>query len=231
MAAPYPAFGAPWCEDLAVASLSIRSVASANELSDLFNKLADWFPREWTEERRNSRFQRLGDRWPADRSLMLAAEDTDGRVVGGALGFRGRPDDDDPAHVTLRVIAVAPPLRRQGVGALLVAEFETQATVLGAREIGLGGSGAVPFYVELGYRPTLWFTFDGPAEAQEALARVVERAPWARARCHGNQVQTTLRVPVADKDKETLAVATQTSGILVMTKELNRDWPMAPTAS
>jgi GNAT superfamily N-acetyltransferase len=92
----------------------------------------------------------LARRFPADRSLMLVAEDQ-GHIVGGALAFRTAPAS--PAGgVTLRLIGLAPAHRGKGLGRRLLEEVEAAAGRLGASEISLGASGPERgFYLRLGY--------------------------------------------------------------------------------
>jgi GNAT superfamily N-acetyltransferase len=92
----------------------------------------------------------LARRFPADRPLMLLAEDQ-GRIVGGALAFRTHPAS--PASgVTLHIIGLAPTYRGKGLGRRLLQQVETAAIRLGAVEISLGASGPERgFYLRMGY--------------------------------------------------------------------------------
>jgi GNAT superfamily N-acetyltransferase len=126
----------------------IRPVASVQELGQAFDLIGAQLPQQLT--RQDRRFADLARRFPADRSLMLVAEDR-GRIVGGALAFR--TSTASPASgVTLRLIALAPAHRGRGLGRRLLQRLELAAMRLGAREISLGASGAERgFYLRMGY--------------------------------------------------------------------------------
>jgi GNAT superfamily N-acetyltransferase len=100
--------------------------------------------------RHDRRLAELARRFPADRPLMLLAEDQ-GHIVGGALAFR--TDPASPAGgVTLRIIGLAPAHRGKGLGRRLLKEVEAAAIRLGASEISLGASGTERgFYLRMGY--------------------------------------------------------------------------------
>lgn len=126
----------------------IRPVASLQELAQVFVLAGAQLPLPLT--RHDRRLAELARRFPADRPLMLLAEDQ-GRIVGGALAFR-----TDPASraggVTLRIIGLAPAYRGKGLGRRLLQEVEAAARRLGALEISLGASGPERgFYLRMGY--------------------------------------------------------------------------------
>jgi GNAT superfamily N-acetyltransferase len=127
----------------------VRPVASLQELAEAFDLIAAQLPRRLTHHDR--RFADLACRFPADRALMLVAEDR-GRIVGGALAFRTDPAAPAGSGVTLRLVAVAPPHRGVGLGRRLVERVEAAAVRLGAREVSLGADDAARgFYLRLGY--------------------------------------------------------------------------------
>ncbi|GAA2759333.1 GNAT family N-acetyltransferase [Actinopolymorpha rutila] len=126
----------------------IRSVESEQELVGAFDVLGAQFPKPFTHEDR--RFADLARRFPQDASMMLVVEDG-GRLVGGALAFRGG-EAGPGCDVTLRIIALVPEHRGRGIGRRLVERVEQEATRLGVRGIGLGADEAVGFYQHLGYR-------------------------------------------------------------------------------
>jgi GNAT superfamily N-acetyltransferase len=135
------------CYELAMRYV-IRPVASLQELARVFDLVGAQLPQRLTH--RDWRFAELARRFPADRSLMVVAEDQ-GRIVGGALAFR-----TDPASlacgVTLRLIAVTPAYRGKGLGRRLLEEVEAAAIQLGTSEISLGASDAERgFYLPMGY--------------------------------------------------------------------------------
>ena len=126
----------------------IRPVASLQELARVFDLVGAQLPQPLT--RRDRRLAELAGRFPADRPLMLLAEDQ-GRIVGGALAFR--TDPCSPAGgVTLRLIGLAATHRGKGLGRRLLQQVEAAAIRLGAVEISLGASGQERgFYVRMGY--------------------------------------------------------------------------------
>jgi GNAT superfamily N-acetyltransferase len=126
----------------------IRPVGSLQELARVFDLAGAQLPQPLT--RQDRRFTELARRFPADRPLMLLAEDQ-GRIVGGALAFR--TDPDSPAGgVTLRLVAVTPAYRGKGLGRRLLQQVEAAAIRLGTFEISLGASDAARgFYLHLGY--------------------------------------------------------------------------------
>jgi GNAT superfamily N-acetyltransferase len=126
----------------------IRPVASLQELAQVFDLAGTQLPQPLT--RHDRRLAELARRFPADRPLMLLAEDQ-GRIVGGALAFR--TDPSSPAGgVTLRLIGLAPAHRGKGLGRRLLQQVEAAAIRLGASQISLGASGTERgFYQRMGY--------------------------------------------------------------------------------
>jgi GNAT superfamily N-acetyltransferase len=95
----------------------IRPVASLQELAQVFDLAGAQLPQRLT--RQDRRLVELARRFPADRTLMLVAQDQGG-IVGGALAFR--TDPASPAcGVTLRLIGLAPAHRGKGLGRRLLA--------------------------------------------------------------------------------------------------------------
>lgn len=79
----------------------------------------------------------------------LAIDTATARVVGCVLAL---PDRDDPTHVKLLQMAVAPDLAGQGVGARLVRELERRVREEGAVEVHMHARlTARGFYEKLGY--------------------------------------------------------------------------------
>ncbi|SRR6266498_1972829 len=135
------------CYELAMRYV-IRPVASLQELTQVFDLVGAQLPQPLT--RRDRRFAELARRFPTDRSLMLVAEDQ-GRIVGGALAFRTDPASPG-CGATLRLIAVTPAYRGNGLGRRLLDEVEAAVIQLGTSEISLGASDAERgFYLRLGY--------------------------------------------------------------------------------
>jgi GNAT superfamily N-acetyltransferase len=126
----------------------IRPVESMEELTTTFDVVGAQFVPAITHEDR--RFQDLARRFPEDRPLMLLveeveAQDSTGRIVGGALAFGER-------GITLRAIGLEPRVRRQGLGRQLIERLELEAIRRGATGINLGASDdSKGFYARLGY--------------------------------------------------------------------------------
>ncbi|MGW0231210.1 GNAT family N-acetyltransferase [Actinopolymorpha singaporensis] len=165
---------------------AIRPVESELELVEAFDVMGAQFPKPLTHEDRH--FTDLARRFPQDRSMMLVVED-EGRLVGGALAFRGG-EADPGCDVTLRIIALVPEHRRRGLGRRLVERIEQEATRLGVRGIGLGADEAVGFYRRLGYRGKGGMykalplsSHDDPGSRRRALEELRERR---RARLQGH---------------------------------------------
>lgn len=127
----------------------IRYVESPQELIEAFDLMGAQFTPPLTHDDRQ--FSDLARRFPHDRSMMLVVEH-EGRIVGGALAFGSGPEPDPDSDVTLRIIALVPGHRGQGLGRRLVERIEWEAANLGARGIGLGAQEAIGFYRHLGYR-------------------------------------------------------------------------------
>lgn len=121
-------------------SYTIRRVKSLEELREALDVLgAQFSPPIQLEDRR---FQQLLRAFKTDRPLMLIVL-KDGRIVGGALGFKS----------TLRVIALETEERGKGLGRRLLETFEIAAMQRGLSGVGLGtGDTAKGFYLRLGYR-------------------------------------------------------------------------------
>ena len=126
----------------------LRPVASLDELARTLDVIgAQMIPRLTRHDRR---FGELARRFPDDRPLMLVAEDQ-GRIVGGALGFR--KVRHGASGVTLRMIGLEPSARGQGLGRRLMQRLELAAGLLDAPAINLGGASAASkrFYERMGY--------------------------------------------------------------------------------
>lgn len=134
------------CYELTMRYL-IRPVASPQELAQVFDLVGAQLPQSLTRDDR--RLAELARRFPADRPLMLVAEDQ-GRIVGGALAFR--TDPCSPAGgVRLRLVGLAREHRGKGLGRRLLQQVEAAAIRLGAVEISLGPSGPERgFYLRMG---------------------------------------------------------------------------------
>lgn len=95
-------------------------------------------------------FREWYDQYP--ELLLGAYEGTeDETLVGYCLGVTGHEE----GGVELKGIAVTESSRRQGIGSLLLAQFESNAAELGIDHIGLGSAGGYvdEFYIENGYEP------------------------------------------------------------------------------
>jgi GNAT superfamily N-acetyltransferase len=146
----------------------IRSVESPQELVEAFDLMGAQFTPPLTHDDR--RFSDLARRYSEDRSMMLLVEH-EGRVIGGALAFRRGQESGPDSDVTLRIIALAPPHRGRGLGRRLVERVEQEATMLGARGIGLGADDAVGFYHHLGYRGKSGLRKDLPLSSAHRVPR------------------------------------------------------------
>jgi GNAT superfamily N-acetyltransferase len=82
--------------------------------------------------------------------LLLVAE-TDGAVSGYVLGFVHPAFYANGRVGWVEEIAVREDLRREGIGASLMAEFERAARDRGARLVALATRRASSFYLALGY--------------------------------------------------------------------------------
>lgn len=107
--------------------------------------------RSWWDER-PPRIERLWFRqFPR---TALVGETADGRPVALAIGFAGDPD---APRAAVYVVAVAPDIRRRGVGRGILAALETRLAAGGASAaeavIWPGNRGAVRFLVAVGYEP------------------------------------------------------------------------------
>jgi GNAT superfamily N-acetyltransferase len=89
----------------------------------------------------------------ASEAFVLVA-DVGGRVGGYLLGFTHLTFYANGPVAWVEEIAVQPQLRRQRLGALLMAEFEGQATAAGAALIALATRRAASFYDAIGYEPS-----------------------------------------------------------------------------
>lgn len=127
----------------------IRCVESLQVLVEAFDLMGAQFTPPLTHADR--RFSDLARRFPEDRSMMLVVEH-EGGIVGGAFAFRTGQEPGPDSDVTLRIIALVPPHRGQGLGRRLVERVEQEATAVGARGISLGADEAVGFYHHVGYR-------------------------------------------------------------------------------
>jgi N-acetylglutamate synthase-like GNAT family acetyltransferase len=86
----------------------------------------------------------------ADEAFVLVA-DVGGRVGGYLLGFTHLTFYANGPVAWVEEIAVQSQLRRQRLGALLMAEFESRATAAGAALVALATRRAASFYDAIGY--------------------------------------------------------------------------------
>src|SRR4051812_2200209 len=142
-------------------AITIRSVDSLDELTTAFDLAGAQFepPIDHRDERR---FGDLAAVFPAQRDLLLIAEDGD-TTVGAALGFT-----NDGTSATLRLLAVDEAHRRRGVGAELLRAFERGVRRAGAATVNLGADEAVGFYVRHGYQTLFLFQWVYDASLYEA---------------------------------------------------------------
>jgi GNAT superfamily N-acetyltransferase len=86
----------------------------------------------------------------ADHVLLLVAT-VDDRVGGYALGFTHPTFFANGPVAWLEELAVDAELRRQGIGALLVEEFERRVGAAGVALVALATRRAADFYESIGY--------------------------------------------------------------------------------
>jgi DNA-binding transcriptional MerR regulator/ribosomal protein S18 acetylase RimI-like enzyme len=158
-------FGASIPKEPAMAVI-IRPVDSPAELVTAFDVAgAQTDP---AVDHTDRRFADLEAAYPGERELLLVAEET-GSVVGAAMGFTSPWPE-----VTMRILAVAPDRRGQGIGRALLRAFEASALRLGATRISLGADAEAGFYIRHGYQTMLllqWAYDPGNFDAEvEALA-------------------------------------------------------------
>ena len=96
-------------------------------------------------------FSRVFSELLASPQAHLAVAEADRQLVGYILGF-----DHDTFFANGRVawveeIMVGELFRRQGIGQLLMQEFETWAAQRGSKLVGLATRRAAPFYRAIGY--------------------------------------------------------------------------------
>lgn len=149
----------------------IRQVTSLEELRRVFDLIgAQATPTISHEDRR---FTELARRFPEDRSLMLVAENPEGRTVGGLLACRRG------SGVTPRAIALEHGVPRDELMTRLLKTLEIEARRLGADEIFEGGVGNNrSLYERLGYlrrNPMTRRLLPLPGRAREALLRRLAR--------------------------------------------------------
>jgi Acetyltransferase (GNAT) family len=94
------------------------------------------------------------------------------REVGGALGFR-----ESPTNAILRVLALVPEARGDGLGRELLGVFEETAARAGVTSIALGAGQAAGFYVRCGWTPLLLLQWVRDLNSFEAEAEAVLAGP------------------------------------------------------
>jgi len=90
------------------------------------------------------------------------------------------------SEVTLRILAVAPGRRRQGIGRALLWAFEASALRSGAARISLGADAEAGFYIRHGYQTMLllqWGYDPGrfDAEVEALTAGPLKEMTWHRS--------------------------------------------------
>lgn len=105
-------------------------MATPDELAAACDVIGAQFSPPITAEDR--RFTDLARRFNGDQPMMLVV--CTPIVEGGALAFRS-----DNGDTTLRIIGLAPHLRRRGLGRRLVERIVEEATGLGSPSITVGG--------------------------------------------------------------------------------------------
>jgi GNAT superfamily N-acetyltransferase len=124
-------FDASLTKELAM-PVVIRPVSSSAALVTAFDVAGAYGPGPAFDHTSERLFADLEAAYRAGRDLLLVAEEC-GSVVGAAMGFMSpRPE------VTLRILAVAPGRRRQGLGRALLRAFEASALRLGVTRLPWG---------------------------------------------------------------------------------------------
>ena len=128
-------------------NLSVRAggESDAGELFPIVVELATSFAPE------RSSFERAFRRILADRDACLLVAELDGSVIGYLLGFDHLTFFANGPVSWVEEIAVASPLRRNGVGRALMTRFEGWAASRGSRLVALATRRAGEFYSALGY--------------------------------------------------------------------------------
>jgi DNA-binding transcriptional MerR regulator/predicted N-acetyltransferase YhbS len=127
----------------------IRPVDSPAELAAAFDAAGAYGSGPAFDHTDQRRFADLEAAYQGERELLLVAEESSS-VVGAAMGFASPWPE-----VTLRMLAVAPGRRRQGIGRALLRAFEAGALRLGATRISLGADAEAGFYIRHGYQTML----------------------------------------------------------------------------
>lgn len=145
--------------------VTIHPISSLEELAEVFDLLGQQFDSPF-DRSDGRRFGDLNAALPEQRDLLLVA-DAGETSIGGALGFK-----TSDASATLRVLAVIPSHRRQGVGRALLRAFEGGARRLGLERVSLGAGEEVGFYVRHGYQTMLLlqWVYDGSRYERESKA-------------------------------------------------------------
>jgi ribosomal protein S18 acetylase RimI-like enzyme len=109
---------------------------------------------QWWDER-PPRIERFWMRHFSPTTLV--GEAPDGRPVALAIGFRGSDSGGRQAAGVLHLVAVAPALRRRGIGRAIVAAVEARLVAAGATRVEAvvwpGNRVGVRFLEGLGYQP------------------------------------------------------------------------------
>jgi predicted N-acetyltransferase YhbS len=173
---------------------TIRTVRTPADLATVFDILGAQITPPRTHEDRS--YCDLARAFPRDRTLMLVAVDDEGEIVGGALAFRAGAGVTESSDATVRILAVVPNWRGQGLGRRLMERFEAAAVALGVDTVCLGaGPDVRGFYRRLGYDgrsrmrkslPGSTLTRYGPAsDRRRALAELRARRAARQATAAG----------------------------------------------
>ena len=130
--------------------ITVRSAVRADEpaVFQLAAQMATTFAVE--QEAFEATFRGLLE---ADDVLLLVAT-VDDQVSGYLLGFTHPTFFANGPVAWVEEVAVKPELRRQGLGALLMEEFELRVSGGGAKLVALATRRAADFYDSIGYAPS-----------------------------------------------------------------------------
>jgi DNA-binding transcriptional MerR regulator/predicted N-acetyltransferase YhbS len=168
---------APLPKESAMAVI-IRPVDSPAELVTAFDAAGAYGPGPALDHTDRHRFAELEAAYPGERELLLVAEEG-GSVVGVAMGFVS-----SGFEVTLRILAVAPGRRREGIGRAALRAFEAGALRLGATRVSLGADADAAFYIRHGYQTMLLLQWVYDPSRFDAEVAALAAGPVKEMACH-----------------------------------------------
>jgi ribosomal protein S18 acetylase RimI-like enzyme len=128
--------------------VTIRPVTSDDEES-VFRLAAQLSPKFGVKR---DAFSRSFFQLAQSRDVFLHVADDQGNVVAYLLGWIGLAFYSNGPVGWVQEVVVEPAHRRNGIGKLLMEEFESWTAERGGTLVSLATSGAPEFYLALGYR-------------------------------------------------------------------------------